>query len=127
MEFSQLALEFPRLAAELARLSDGDLDRAVERIVDEALTATGVQVVDRSTTAAEHLVWSLDDVAWRLQEEAERGTTSQLLYNQAFRRARAANSLLDRLEGRYGSAVSQASHALGDNEDAVLGVLAYPT
>lgn len=125
--FSRVAAQFPRLAAGLERLSGGDLDEAVQRIVEGALTATGVQVTDRSSTAVERLVWSLDDVAWDLQEEAERGTASQVTYNQAFRRAMAANGLLDLLEGRHDSAVYDACQALGANEDAALQLLGHPT
>jgi hypothetical protein len=125
--FSRLALEFPRLAAELERLSGDDLEAAVGRIVETALTATGVQVTDRSPAAVNTLVWSLDDVAWGLQEAVDKGAASQLDYVRAFRRARAANGLLDLLEDRYDSAVYEASQALSANEDAVLQLLARPT
>ena len=54
------------------------------------------------------LVWSLDDVAWSLQEAVDKGAASQLDYVRAFRRARAANRLLDLLENRYDSAVYEA-------------------
>ena len=73
------------------------------------------------------LVWSLDDVAWSLQEAVDKGTASQLDYVRAFRRARAANGLLDLLENRYDSAVYEASQALSANEDAVLQLLVHPT
>ena len=112
MAFNRLALEFPRLAAELERLSGDDLEAAVKRIVETALTATGVQVPDRSPAAVNTLVWSLDDVAWGLQEAVDNGTASQLDYVRAFRRARAANGLLDLLENRYDSAVYEAAQAL---------------
>ncbi len=127
MAFNRLALEFPRLAAELERLSGDDLEAAVGRIVETALTATGVPVTDRSPAAVNTLVWSLDDVAWSLQEAVDKGTASQLDYVRAFRRARAANGLLDLLENRYDSAVYEASQALSANEDAVLQLLVHPT
>ncbi len=127
MAFNRLALEFPRLAAELERLSGEDLEAAVGRVVETALTATGVQVTDRSPAAVNTLVWSLDDVAWGLQEAVDKGAASQLDYVRAFRRARAANGLLDLLENRYDSAVYEASQALSANEDAVLQLLVHPT
>jgi hypothetical protein len=127
MAFNRLALEFPRLAAELEELSGDDLEAAVGRIVETALTATGVQVTDRSPAAVNTLVWSLDDVAWALQEAVDKGAASQLDYVRAFRRARAANGLLDLIENRYDSAVYEASQALAANEDAVLQVLVHPT
>ena len=55
------------------------------------------------------LVWSLDDVAWALQEAVDKGTASQLDYVRAFRRARAANGLLDLLENRYDTAVYESA------------------
>jgi hypothetical protein len=126
MAFNRLALEFPRLAVELEQLSGSDLEAAVARIVETALSATGVEVSDRSPAAVNTLVWSLDDVAWAFQEAADKGAASQLDYVRAFRRARAANGLLDLLENRYDSAVYEASQALAANEDAVLGLLAHP-
>ncbi len=75
----------------------------------------------------ERLVWSLDDVAWKLQEEAEQGRVSQAQYILAFRRARAASGLFDLLAGRFGSAVSEATYALGANEDAVLQLVGRPS
>jgi hypothetical protein len=125
--FSRIAFEFPRLAVELERLSGDDLEEAVQRVVETALTATGVQVTDRSPAAVNTLVWSLDDVAWGLQEAVDKGTASQLDYVRAFRKARAANGLLDLLENRYDSAVYEASQALSANEDAVLQLLVHPT
>jgi hypothetical protein len=119
-------LEFPRLAAELERLSGDDLDAAVKWIVETALTETGVQVTDRSPAAVNTLVWSLDDVAWGLQEAVDKGTASQLDYVRAFRRARAANGLLDLLENRYDTAVYESAQALAANEDAVLQLLVNP-
>jgi hypothetical protein len=127
MAFNRLAFEFPRLAAELERLPGDDLQTTVGRIVESALTATGVQVTDRSPAAVNTLVWSLDDVAWALQEAVDKGTATQLDYVRAFRRARAANGLLDLLENRYDSAVYEACQALSANEDAVLALLVQPT
>ena len=123
--FSRVAIQYPRLAHELGRLEGGDLDQAVQTIVEQALTAAGVEVGARTSTAVEKLVWSLDDAAWALQERVERDPGSQGLYLQAFRRARAANGLLDLLEGRYDSAVYEAMHALGASEDAVLQLLGH--
>jgi hypothetical protein len=127
MAFNRLALEFPRLAAELERLPGDGLEAAVRRIVEAALTSTGVQVTDRSPAAVNTLVWSLDDAAWALQEAVDKGTASQLDYVRAFRRARAASGLLDLLENRYDSAVYEACQALSANEDAVLALLVQPT
>ncbi|MGD0810645.1 MAG: hypothetical protein ABSA91_13205 [Acidimicrobiales bacterium] len=127
MAFNRLAFEFPRLAAELERLPGDDLQTTVGRIVESALTATGVQVTDRSPAAVNTLVWSLDDVAWALQEAVDKGTATQLDYVRAFRRARAANGLLDLLENRFDSAVYESSQALSANEDAVLQLLDQPT
>jgi hypothetical protein len=127
MAFNRLALEFPRLAVELEGLSGDDLQAAVGRIVETALTATGVEVTDRSPAAVNTLVWSLDDVAWSLQEAVDKGAASQLDYVRGFRRARAANGLLDLLENRYDSAVYEACQALAANEDAVLQLLVHST
>lgn len=126
MTFSQVTVQFPRLAAELGQRSGPDLDQAVRRIVDAALTATGLEVPNRSSKDVERLVWSLDDVAWRLQEEAEGGETSVALYNHAFRRARAASALLELVEGRYGPAVYEAVQALNADQDGVIQVLSGP-
>jgi hypothetical protein len=123
MTFSQLTVQFPRLAAQLVQRSGPDLDEAVRRIVEEALVATGLQVTSRSPKDLEHLVWSLDDVAWGLQEEAERGGSSLALYHLAFRKARAASGLLELIEGRYGPAVYEAVQALNGDEDAVVQLL----
>jgi hypothetical protein len=123
MAFSQLTVQFPRLAAELARRSGPDLDEAVRRIVEEALSATGLQVTSRSPKDLEQLVWSLDDSAWRLQEEAEGGKTSPALYNLAFRKARAASGLLEMVEARHGPAVYEAVQALDGNEDVAVQLI----
>ena len=71
-------------------------------------------------------MWSLDNVVAARQDEVERGGGSPALYNQAFRRARAANGLLELIEGRYGPAVREATYALGADEDAVLRLLRNP-
>jgi hypothetical protein len=126
MTFGQVTAQFPRLAAELGQRSGPDLDEAVRRIVEEALSATGLQVTSRGSKDVERLVWSLDDMAWRLQEEAETGKTSPALYSQAFRRARAASGLLELLEGRYGPAVYEATQALNSDEDTVIQLLSGP-
>jgi hypothetical protein len=126
MTFSQVTVQYPRLAAELAQRSGPDLDQAVQRIVEAALTATGLQVTSRASADLERLVWSLDDVAWGLQEENESGTSSGALYNLAFRKARAASGLLDLVEGRYGNAVYEAVQALGSDEEEALRLLSEP-
>jgi hypothetical protein len=123
MSFSQLTVQFPRLAAGLAQRSGSDLDGAVRQIVEGALAATGLEVTDRSSKGVERLVWSLDDVAWGLQEQVESGRTSPALYNQAFRRARAASGLLELVEGRYGPAVYEAIQALNSDEEAAVQLL----
>lgn len=121
--FSQMAVEFPKVAAQLARLSGEELDEAVRRVVEAALTATNLQVPDRVPKQVERLVWSLDDAAWDLQDKAERGEVSRIVYNRAFLQARAANSLLELLEGRHGQAVYEAVQALNSDEAAVLRLL----
>jgi hypothetical protein len=126
MTFGHVAVEYPRLAAELAQRSGPDLDEAVRRIVEGALTATGLQVTSRNPTDVERLVWSLDDVTWGLQEQSEGGRTSGALYHQAFRKARAASGLLEFVEGRYGNAVYEAVQALNADEDAALRELSEP-
>ncbi|MGO9657677.1 MAG: hypothetical protein ACLQVK_06265 [Acidimicrobiales bacterium] len=123
MSFSQLTVQFPRLAAELAQRSGSDLDEAVRRIVEGAMAATGLEVTNRSPKEVEHLVWSLDDVAWGLQEQVESGKTSPALYSHAFRKARAASALLGMLEGRYGEAVYEAVQALSSDEEAAVQLL----
>ena len=123
MSFSQLTVQFPRLAAELAQRSGTDLDEAVRQIVEGALAATGLEVTNRGSKDLEHLVWSLDDVAWGLQEQVESGKTSPALYNHAFRKARAASGLLELVEGRYGPAVFEAVQALSSDEEAAIQLL----
>jgi hypothetical protein len=124
--YAQVAAEFPRLAAELAHLSGEDRESAVRRVVEAALAATGVEVTSMDAGDVERLAWSLDDVAWKLQEEAEQGKVSQAQYIRAFRRARAAGGLFDLLGGHFGSAVSEATYALGADEDAVLQLVGRP-
>lgn len=126
MTFSQLTVQFPHLATELAQLSGPDLDEAVRRIVEGALAATGLQVTSRSPKDLEHLVWSLDDEAWGLQEKTEADKASPALYNLAFRKARAASGLLEMVEGRYGPAVYESVQALNGDEEAALGLLKAP-
>jgi hypothetical protein len=121
--FSQVSLEFPALAAELAGRSGGEAEQAVARIVEAALTATGLQVDDRSPAAVERLAWSLDDVAWDLQEKSERGEVSAVHYNRAFLRARAASGLLELVQGRLGPAVAEATRALDADEGRALDLL----
>jgi hypothetical protein len=125
--FSRVAIQYPRLAHKLSELSDSELKSAVAGVVEKALAATGVQVPSRDPREVERLVWSLDDAVWALQERAEQDPGSQLPYLQAFRRARAANGLLDLLEGRYDTAVYEAMHALGANEDEVIELLGSPS
>jgi hypothetical protein len=126
MTFGQLTVQFPHLAAELGQLSGPELDEAVRRIVEEALSATGLQLTSRSPKDLEHLVWSLDDEAWGLQEKAEAGQASLALYNLAFRKARAASGLLEMVEGRYGPAVYESVQALGADEDALVQLIKAP-
>jgi hypothetical protein len=121
--FTRVAIQYPRLANKLSQLSPTELDVAVKGVVEKALVAAGLQVTNREPAEVERLVWSLDDSVWALQEKAEQDPSSQLPYLQAFRRARAAGGLLDLLEGRYDTAVYEAMHALGANEDAVIELL----
>jgi hypothetical protein len=126
MTFSQLTVQFPHLAAELGQLSGPELDEAVRRVVEEGLSATGLQLTSRSPTDLERLVWSLDDEAWGLQEKAEAGQASLALYNLAFRKARAVSGLLEMVEGRYGPAVYESVQALNADEDAVVQLIKAP-
>jgi hypothetical protein len=126
MTFSQLTVQFPHLAAELGQRSGPDLDEAVRRIVEEGLSATGLQLTSRSPKDLERLVWSLDDEAWGLQEKAEAGQASLALYNLAFRKARAASGLLEMVEGRYGPAVYESVQALNTDEDALVQLIKAP-
>jgi len=123
MAFSDVGTEFPRVAHRLARLPSGEVQEAVRRVVEGALDRNGVAVANRDPAAVERLAWSLDDAAWKLQEEADQGKATQVAYNQAFRRARAASSLLEFLHGRYGRAVYEATHALYADEDAALELI----
>ncbi|HTT91501.1 MAG TPA: hypothetical protein VMF65_18235 [Acidimicrobiales bacterium] len=123
MTFTRVAIQYPRLANKLSQLSPAGLETAVRGVVDKALTATNLQVPDQEPREVERLVWSLDDAVWALQEKAEQDPGSQLPYLQAFRRARAASALLDQLEGRYDTAVYEAMHALGANEEEVIELL----
>jgi hypothetical protein len=124
--YSTLGPEFPRLAAELARLQAGQRDAAVRRVVEGALSKNAVTVPAGDTATVERLVWSLDDAAWKLQEEVAEGRASASAYNQAFRQARAANGLLELLQGRYDRALYEATHALYGNEDVALELLDGP-
>jgi hypothetical protein len=121
--FSRVAIQYPRLANKLSQLPESDLEAAVQSMVERALAATGVQLTSRDPGDVERVVWSLDDAVWALQEKAEQDPSSQLPYLQAYRRARAASGLLDLVEGRYDSAVYEAMHALGANEDTEIELL----
>lgn len=123
MPFSRVAIQYPRLANKLSQLPESDLEGAVQSMVERALAATGVQLTSRNASDVERVVWSLDDAVWLLQEKAEQDPSSQLPYLQAYRRARAASGLLDLVEGRYDSAVYEAMHALGANEDTEIELL----
>jgi hypothetical protein len=92
-------------------------------VVEGALERNGVTLPSRDPAVVERLVWSLDDAVWKLQEEVAAGTATEVAYNQAFRRARAVNGLFELLQGRYGRAVSEATHALYANEDTALELL----
>jgi len=126
MAFAEVGAEFPRVASELARLSGEDLGRAVARVVEAALASTSLTVADRDKKAVERLVWSLDDSVWDLQDKAEKGEVPQVAYLRAFLQARAGNSLLELLDGRFGPAVYEAIQALNGNEGRVLEILAQP-
>jgi hypothetical protein len=121
--FSDVGLEFPRVAHRLAQLPSGEVEAAARRVVEGALARNGVAVASTDLPAVERLVWSLDDAAWKLQEETDQGKASATAYNEAFRRARAANGLLELLQGRYGRAMYEATHALYGNEDATLELI----
>jgi hypothetical protein len=125
--FTRVAIQYPRLANKLSQLSPAELDAAVNGVVEKALVATGLQVTNREPREVERLAWSLDDAVWVLQEKAEQDPSSQLHYLQAFRKARAASGLLDLIEGRYDTAVYEAMHALGADEDAVMELLSSPS
>jgi hypothetical protein len=121
--FTDVGSEFPRLGAQLARLHGEDLRAGASRVVEGALERNGLSLPSRDPATVERLVWSLEDQAWKLQEEAAQGTATQVAYNQAFRQARAANGLFELLEGRYGRAVYEATHALYADEDTALELL----
>lgn len=123
MPYSSLGNEFPRLAAQLAQVPDAEVGQAARRVVKGALDKNGLTVANTDRAAVEQLVWSLDDAAWQLQEQVEKGTATQVAYAQAFRRARAANSLLDLVEGRYSEAIYEATHALYADEEFALKLL----
>jgi hypothetical protein len=125
--FTRVAIQYPRLANKLSQLSPAELEVAVNGVVEKALAANGLQVSNRDRGEVERLVWSLDDAVWALQEKTEQDPTSQLPYLQAFRRARAANALLDLTEGQYDTAIYEAMHALGANEDGVIELLSDPS
>lgn len=127
MTFTRVAIQYPRLANKLSQLSPAELEVAVNGVVEKALAANGLQVSNRDRGEVERLVWSLDDAVWALQEKTEQDPTSQLPYLQAFRRARAANALLDLTEGQYDTAIYEAMHALGANEDGVIELLSDPS
>ena len=127
MTFTRVAIQYPRLANKLSKLSPAELEVAVNGVVEKALAATGLQVTNRDRGEVERLVWSLDDAVWALQEKTEQDPASQLPYLQAFRRARAASALLDLTEGQYDTAIYEAMHALGANEDGVIELLSAPS
>lgn len=120
MVHSQLTRQFPRLADALAGRSDPS--EAVRHLVDTALKATGVTP---GTTIEEvaTLVRTLDEAAWDLQDLHDRGEATTESYTEAFRRARAANALLDSLSGRDDAAAYEAAHALGADEDVLVGLV----
>jgi hypothetical protein len=99
---------------------------AVERAVTLALAATGLEDLAREPEAVRRIVEDLDNRAWGLQEEVDRGARPLADYEAAFRRARSANALLDALENRPDAALYEALHALGGDEARLLGELKDP-
>lgn len=86
---SRLAQQYGDLHRTLAARSSLEKRAAVERLVAVALHANGVTAAVASAPGA---VERLDEQAWDVQEEVERGAATQEQYETAFRRARAASA-----------------------------------
>ena len=58
------------------------------------MAATGVSIADRSALGVARAAQALDESAWAIQEQVDRGLDRSEEYERAFRKARAANALL---------------------------------
>jgi hypothetical protein len=86
---SRLGQHYADVHRALAALSALEKQAAVERLVAVSLDANGVSAAIASAPGE---VERLDEQAWHVREQAERGTARQEQYEAAFRRARAASA-----------------------------------
>ena len=126
MDRDYLRREHPSRAAFLDSSSAAEAAEAVERAVNLALTETGLDNLARDPEAVRRIVEDLDNQAWELQDEVDRGARPLADYEAAFRRARAANALLDALEDRPDAALYEALHGLAGDEARLLGRIKDP-
>ena len=114
---SRLAQQHADLHRALTAGSEAEQRAAVERLVAAAVEATGLSPAD----ARAGVVQRLDEDAWDLQEQVERGNVRQDEYEAAFRRARAASAAQTLADPRadLADAAYEAIHALQPHVDAV--------
>jgi len=87
---SRLSQQYVDLHRALSARSAVDQQAAVERLIAAALDANGLTAADVSAAGE---VERLDEQAWLVQEQVERGSATQEQYEAAFRRARAASAV----------------------------------
>lgn len=115
---SRLAQQQPRLYRALTERTDIEQRAAVERLVGVAVRANGLSTDGvGGAGAVEHL----DEQAWALQEQVERGAATQDDYEGAFRRARAASAAQTLADpaADLADAAYEAVHALPPDVDAL--------
>ncbi len=116
---SRLAQQYGNLHRALAAQDDAVEQRAaVERLVAVALDANGMTA---AVAIAPGEVEHLDEQAWDMQEEVERGNATQDQYETSFRRARAASAvqLLAKPDCELEDVAYEAVHGLPAHVDAL--------
>ena len=115
---SRLAQQYADLHRSLAAQTAVEKRAAVERLVAVALDANdGTAAVASAPGGVERL----DEQAWDVQEQVERGTATQEQYEDAFRRARAASAarLLAEPDCDLDEVAYEAVHGLPAGVDAL--------
>jgi hypothetical protein len=115
---SRLAQQHPDLYLALTARPQVEQRAAVGRLVAAAVSANGLSADDASGAGVAE---RLDDQAWDMQEQMERGNATRADYEVAFRRARAASAAhaLAGLEADLADAAYEAVHALPADHDAL--------
>ena len=114
---SRLKRQHAQLHQALTARTDTDQRTAVLRLVRVALDENGLSSAEASKT---ELVERLDEQAWDLKDQVERGEAAQDEYLSAFRRARAASAWQALMHPMaLDDAAYEAVHALPPGLDAL--------